>query len=168
MLRLMGAGCIVAGSGAFGFAMAAASRREERQLRQLLGALEFLSCELSYRLTPLPNLCRGAAEGRGGAVSEFFRDLAKELEKQTEPDAQSCVRSIQARMELPASVRRILVELGQTLGRFDLPGQLRGLELSIRETEQALRIIREGAPERRRSWQTLGLCVGAALAILFV
>lgn len=168
MLRLMGAGCIVAGSGAFGFAMAAASRREERQLRQLLGALEFLSCELSYRLTPLPNLCRGAAEGRGGAVAEFFQRLAAELEKQAEPDAQSCVRSIQARMELPTSVRRILWELGQTLGRFDLPGQLRGLELSIRETEQALRIIREGAPERRRSWQTLGLCVGAALAILFV
>ena len=168
MLRLMGAGCIVAGSGAFGFAMAAASRKEERQLRQLLGELEYLSCELSYRLTPLPNLCRGAAEGRGGAVSEFFLALATELERQTEPDVQSCVRSILPRMELPASLRRILGELGQTLGRFDLPGQLRGLELSIRETEQALRIIREGAPERRRSWQTLGLCVGAALAILFV
>ena len=168
MLRLMGAGCIMAGSGAFGFAMAAASRREERQLRQLLGALEFFSCELSYRLTSLPNLCRGAAEGRGGAVAEFFQRLAAELEKQAEPDAQSCVRSILTRMELPASVRRILGELGQTLGRFDLPGQLRGLELAIRETEQALRIIREGAPERRRSWQTLGLCVGAALAILFV
>lgn len=168
MLRLMGAGCILAGSGAFGFAMAAASRREEGQLRQLLGALEYLSCELSYRLTPLPNLCRGAAEGRGGAVAEFFLGLAKELEKQTEPDVQCCVRSVLADMELPASLRQILGELGQTLGRFDLPGQLRGLELSIRQTEQVLRTIHDGAPERRRSWQTLGLCVGAALAILFV
>ena len=168
MLRLMGAGCIVAGGGAFGFAMAAASRREEGQLRQLLGALEYLSCELSYRLTPLPNLCRGAAEGRGGAVYEFFLMLARELERQEEADVQGCVRSILDRMELPASLRRILIELGQTLGRFDLPGQLKGLELGIRETEQALRTIRDGAPERRRSWQTLGLCVGAALAILFV
>ena len=168
MLRLMGAGCIVAGSGAFGFAMAAASRREEKQLRQLLGALENLYCELSYRLTPLPNLCRGAAEGRSGAVSTFFLELARELEKQTEADAQCCVKTVLASLELPPSLGRILSELGQTLGRFDLPGQLRGLELSIRETEQALRTIREGAPERRRSWQTLGLCVGAALAILFV
>lgn len=168
MLRLMGAGCILAGSGAFGFAMAAASRSEERQLRQLLGALEYLSCELSYRLTPLPNLCRGAAEGRGGAVADFCLNLAKELEKQTEPDVQCCVKSVLADMELPALLRSILFELGQTLGRFDLPGQLRGLELSIRQTEQALRTIRDGAPERRRSWQTLGLCVGAALAILLV
>lgn len=168
MLRVMGAGCIVAGSGAFGFAMAAASRREEGQLRALLGALEYLSCELSYRLTPLPGLCRSAAEGRGGAVSEFFLLLAKELENQTEPDVQSCVSSVLAKTSLPSSLGRILGELGQTLGRFDLPGQLRGLELSIRETETALRTLREGAPERRRSWQTLGLCVGAALAILFI
>ena len=168
MLRLMGAGCIVAGSGAFGFAMAAASRKEERQLRQVLGILEYLSCELSYRMTPLPNLCRCAAEGRGGVVSEFFLELARELEMQTEPDAQSCMKSILARTEFPSSLKRILSELGQTLGRFDLPGQLRGLELGIRETEQALRMIRDGAPERRRSWQTLGICVGSALAILFI
>ena len=168
MLRMMGALSIVAGSGAFGFAMAAASRREERQLRELLGALEYLSCELSYRLTPLPNLCRGAAEGRRGAVAEFFLLLASELERQTEPDVRSCVDAVLKKTELPGSVLRILKELGQTLGRFDLPGQLRGLELSIRETEQSLRTVREGAPERRRSWQTLGLCVGAALAILFV
>ena len=168
MLRMMGGLCIVAGSGAFGFAMAAASRREERQLRELLGALEYLSSELSYRLTSLPKLCRGAAEGRGGAVADFCLNLARELEQQTEPDVQSCVKRILGQMEMPATLRRILEELGQTLGRFDLPGQLRGLELSIRETERVLRAIREGAPERRRSWQTLGLCIGAALAILFI
>ena len=54
------------------------------------------------------------------------------------------------------------------MGRFDLPGQLRGLEHAIRSTEEALRTIRDGAEGRRRSWQTLGLCAGAALAILFV
>lgn len=168
MLRVMGAGCILAGSGAFGFAMAAASRREERLLRQLLGILEYLSCELSYRLTPLPNLCRGAAQGRGGEVADFFGKLAGELEKQMEPDVRSCFRTLLAQAELPPVLTRILGELGENLGRFDLPGQLRGLELTIRETEQALRSITEGAAERRRSWQTLGLCVGAALAILFV
>ena len=168
MLRLMGAGCILAGSGAFGFVMAAATRREEQQLRQLLGALEYLSCELCYRLTPLPGLCRGAADERGGAVGDFFQELARELDRQAEPDVQSSVKSLLERTVRPPSVKGILEELGRTLGRFDLPGQLKGLELSIRETERLLRLIRDGAPERRRSWQTLGLCVGAALAILLI
>lgn len=168
MIRMIGACCILTGCGGFGFAMAAASRREEGQLRVLLKALEFMSCELSYRLTPLPNLCRSAVEGERGIVATFFLELAKMLERQTAPDVQVCVFELLNRLEPSKELRRLLSELGATLGRFDLPGQLRGLESAIRSTEEALRRIRDGAAERRRSWQTLGLCAGAAMAILFL
>jgi stage III sporulation protein AB len=113
-------------------------------------------------------LCADASQGKSGTVAAFFLSLARELEKQTEPDVQGCVRKVLTGLPVSASLRYLLGELGQTLGRFDLPGQLRALERSIRETELALRAVREGAPERRRSWQTLGLCIGAALAILFI
>lgn len=168
MIRMIGACCIVAGSGAFGFAMAAANRREERQMALLLNALEYMSCELSYRQTPLPVLCRDAAMGQRGVVPEFFRELARELEKGEAPDVQVCVYEVLQRLEPGPRLRRLLRELGATLGRFDLPGQLRGLEAAIRSTGDALRAFRDGAPERRRSCQTLGLCAGAALAILFL
>lgn len=166
MIRVVGACCIVMGCGGFGFAMAAASRREEAELGRLRAALEYMSCELSYRMTPLAALCRGAANG--GLVGQFLTALAAELEKGTAPDVQVCVYTLLTRMEPPKLLRRQLAELGATLGRFDLPGQLRGLEHAIRSTEEALRTVRDGAEGRRRSWQTLGLCAGAALAILFV
>lgn len=168
MIRILGAGCIVLGSASFGFAMAAGSRREEDQLRLLVRSLEFMSCELSYRLTPLPTLCREASALGRGPVSTFFLDLARLLEQQTSPDAQSCVRTILEGNEISGELRRLLAELGATLGRFDLPGQLRGLDAAIRSAEESLRRVREGAPERRRSYQTLGLCAGAALAILLL
>lgn len=166
MVKLIGAACIVIGCGGFGFSMAAANRREEAELRRLISALEYMSCELSYRMTPLSVLCRNAADG--GVVGRFLRELAAELEQGTAPDVQVCVHSVLNRMELPKVLRRMLSELGATLGRFDLPGQLRGLESGIRASGEALRNIREGAEGRRRCWQTLGLCAGAAMAILFV
>ena len=166
MIRVIGACCIVTGCGGFGFAMAAASRREEAELRRLLAALEFMSCELSYRMTPLAALCQGAANG--GVVGEFLTALAAELEKGTAPDVQVCVYRLLSKMEPSKLLRRQLAEFGATLGRFDLPGQLRGLESAIRSTDEALRTIRDGAEGRRRNWQTLGLCAGASLAILFV
>lgn len=168
MIRLIGACCILTGCGGFGFAMAAASRREEAELRSLLSALEFMSCELSYRMTPLPALCRGAAQGKRGRVATFFLELAKALEQQTAPDVQVCVFELLNVLEPSKALRQLLSELGSTLGRFDLPGQLRGLESAIRSTESALRHIRDGATDRRRSYQTLGLCAGAAMAILFL
>lgn len=168
MIRMIGAGLIVAGSGAFGFAMAAAHRREERQLVVLLKSLEYMSCELNYRQTPLPVLCRDAAMGEKGCVPDFFRELALELEKAEAPDVQVCVWEVLQRVDPAPGLRRLLRELGATLGRFDLPGQLRGLDAAIQSTGDALRAFRDGAPERRRSCQTLGLCAGAALAILFL
>lgn len=166
MIRLIGACCIVTGCGGFGFAMAAANRREEAELVRLITALEYMSCELSYRMTPLAALCRGAANG--GLVGKFLTELAAELERLTAPDVQVCVRTVLDRLQPPKLLRRQLSELGATLGRFDLPGQLRGLEGAIRSAGDDLRRFREGAEGRRRSWQTLGLCAGAALAILFV
>ena len=166
MIRLMGACCIVTGCGSFGFAMAAANRREEAELVRLISALEYMSCELGYRMTPLAALCRGAANG--GLVGRFLTELASELEKGTAPDVQVCVRSVLNRLQVPKLLGRHLGELGTTLGRFDLPGQLRGLEGAIRTAGDSLRRFREGAEGRRRSWQALGLCAGAAIAILFV
>ena len=168
MIRMIGACCVVAGSGAFGFAMATAHRREERQLSILLKSLEYMSCELNYRQTPLPVLCRDAAMGEKGCVPDFFRELARELEKGDAPDVQVCVWEVLQRLEPAPNLRRHLRELGATLGRFDMPGQLRGLEAAIKSVGDSLRAFRDGAPERRRSFQTLGLCAGAALAILFL
>ena len=79
MIRLIGACCIVTGCGGFGFAMAAANRREEAELVRLITALEYMSCELSYRMTPLAPLCRGAADE--GLVGKFLTELAAELER---------------------------------------------------------------------------------------
>lgn len=168
MVRILGACCIFAGCGSFGFAMAAASRREETELRRLITALEFMSCELSYRMTPLSTLCRRAAQDSGGTVRYFLTELAGELERQEAPDVQSCVRELLVKLPPAKHLNRQLRELGATLGRFDLPGQLRGLEGAIRSAEETLRSLREGASDRRRSYQTLGLCAGAAMAILFL
>ena len=69
--------------------------------------------------------------------------------------------------DLPACLRRPLRQLGQTLGCFDLPGQLQGLK-SVQEIcrrEQAR--LEQNRDARLRSYQTLGLGAGAALVILF-
>lgn len=168
MVRVLGAVLIAAGCGGFGFAMAAANRREEAELVRLIAALEFMSCELSYRMTPLSVLCRRAAQDSGGVVRDFLAGLAQALEGQREPEVRDCAAMLLDTLQPPKLLDRQLRELGMTLGQFDLPGQLRGLEAAIRSAQEALRAHRDGAADRRRSCQTLGLCAGAAMAILFL
>lgn len=167
--KWIGAVLVVIGCGGVGFSVAANHRREEGMLRQLLDILRFMECELQYRLTPLPELCRQAGMEAQGTLRVILLAFVRELESQIAPDAASCMRTAAGSVgDIPGSVRTILLQLGQTLGRFDLPGQLQGLEAAKEACRSSLDTLGKNRDERLRGYQTLGLCAGAALVILFI
>lgn len=168
-LQWIGAILIIAGCGGVGFGMALNYRREENALRQLLQVLEMFCCELDYRMTPLPELFRKAIQATSGHLSKFFEALTRELEKQSDPDASRCVGAVlRNSRDLPASVFFALADLGRNLGEYDLQGQLVGIRAVARACQRQLEVLESNRPQRIRSFQTLGLCAGAALAILLL
>lgn len=167
--KWIGAILVMIGCGGAGFSMAAAYKREERTLRSLIGALDYMACELQFRLTPLPELCRQAGRECRGIVGGVLTDLAREMENQITPDADSCMYAALSRTEnLPKVAGEALRMLGTSLGRFDLQGQLQGLEQVRSFCRRELDRMAADRDLRVRSYQTLGVCAGAALAILFV
>lgn len=168
--KWIGAFLVVAGCGSFGFSLAAAHRREIHLLQQLLASLQYMRSELKYRLTPLPELCRQAGREGSGILRSVFYSLALALESQLSPDVAGCMNSTiqQYRDQLPGSMRRLLFRLGKSLGRFDLPGQLRGLEAISNACQEELSALKQNRDLRTRNYQTLALCAGIALVILFI
>ena len=167
--KWIGAILILGSCSGWGFSIAAGKRREELLLRQLMGILQFMEAELQYRLTALPDLCRMAAGESRGLLQKVFVNLYRELNWQKMPDAGSCMyAAIQKTGEIPARVRRPLVQLGHSLGRFDLPGQLDGIRCVRKRCEESLENIQKHGEERLRSYRTLGVCAGAALAIMLL
>lgn len=168
-IKWIGALLVIMGCGGVGFTMAASYRREERSLRMLLRALEYMTCELQFRLTPLPELCRQAGRECGGPAGQVLTALSKELESQISPDVDSCMYAALSKLEgVPHSTAEALGLLGKCLGRFDLNGQLQGLEQVRAHCRRELTALESGRDQRIRGYQTLGVCAGAALAILFV
>lgn len=166
--KWIGAVFIIVSCGCFGYAIASGYRRRERLLRQLLSILENMESELQYRLTPLPELARKTARETSGVLRDVFSNLARELDWQSEADAAGCMGAAMDKChDLPPVLRRPLRQLGQTLGRYDLPGQVRGLEAVQDTCRRELLRLERGRDVRLRSYQTLGLCAGAALVILF-
>ena len=160
---------IILGCGGFGFTLAANHRREETCIRQLLAALDYMGCELQYRMTPLPDLCRCAAAQCKGLIGQVLRGISEELDRQISPDAESCMHAAIARLDpIPETTRKNLKLLGATLGRFDLPGQLDGIRCVRKRCEESLESIQKHGEERLRSYRTLGVCAGAALAIMLL
>jgi stage III sporulation protein AB len=167
--KWIGAILIIAGCGAIGFSLAASHRREERTLRQFLSLLDYMECELQYHLTPLPELCRQASEQNQGIAGKWMLTLSQELAAQISPDVKSCViASLIAHPEMPKHTRDAMLLFGSTLGRFGISGQVQELEAVRDFCRRELDMLGENRDLRLRGYQTLGLCAGAALAILFV
>ena len=167
--KWVGALLVLISCGGFGFSIAHGYRQRERLLYQLLAALGMIASELEYRLTPLPELARRAAKDTSGVLRDVFLNLVRELDWQAEPDAESCIYAAMEKChDLPLCLRRPLRILGQTLGRFDLPGQLQGLNAAQDACRREIARLEQNRDARLRSYQTLGLCAGAALVILLV
>lgn len=169
MMKLFGALMILLGCGGVGFSMVAGYRRQEHSLRQLIRALEYMECELQYRMTPLPELCNHVSQVCTGCIRSILQELSNELASQITPNATTCMHAVVSRAEgLSETLQRCLTDLGDSLGHFDLCGQLQGLSSIKKNAEFDLDKLRQNHDVRVRSYQTLGLCAGAALAVLFL
>ena len=167
--KLIGGFLVVLCCGGFGFGICAACKHEEWMLRQLASALDFMLCELQYRLTPLPELCRQAGLHGKGVIGQIFCAFGEELENCLNSNVDTCMEQILHNNErLPRQLRENLELLGTSLGRFDLDGQVEGLERVRQQCRHDIAQLSADKQQRFRSYQTLGLCAGAALVILFI
>ena len=167
--KLIGAVCIFTVCAGSGFAMAYRLVYEEKTMRQLVLALDFMECELQCRLTQLPVLCRKTSRECTGVLAKFFQQLAIQLESQVAPDVKCCVSAVLGQLtELPSSTQAALEQLGISLGRFDLQGQLSGFEAVKKTCIRTLDGLEKSRDIRVKGYKTLGICAGAALVILFI
>lgn len=167
-VKWIGAVLIISACGGFGFLLAFSHRKEERFLRSLIGALDFMASELHFRETPLPELCQRAAGECIGEIGFVFSRLAEALNQSTSPDVSSCMDTALSGMDLPMTSVQNFRLLGVSLGRFNLEGQMKSLEAVREKCREDLRSFTDNREQRLRNYQTLSLCAGAALAILLV
>ena len=149
--------------------MAVSYRNAIKDLRSLVAVADYMECELNCRLTPLAPLCRGAAMTCGGTLSALLLDFATELEAQIAPEPGQCMAaSLGKQPMLSGQAVGLLRDLGSCFGKFDLPGQLKELDGIRQRAKDALSQLEQNKDTRVRSYQTLGICAGAALAILLL
>ena len=169
MVRTLGAILIILSCGGFGISLAAAHKAQERAVGELMSALEFMECELQYRCPALPELCAKTAMQCKGTIRSLFKAISINLESQQSYDAESCMSAVLNMFtDLPDIVMKVCVSLAGVLGKFSLDGQMKGFRSVKTECIQTLEELQSHKDARIRSYQTVGVCAGAAVAILFI
>lgn len=168
MLRLAGALMVAGGMSTLGFLAAGGLGRRVRALRALAGALELMERELSFRLTPMPELLEGLAKRAPPPADGLFARCRAGLADLGERSLGELWREGLAEFPLKGDERLLLEGLGEVLGRYDGEGQ----RSALREARSALEGMLEEAQAERvrlgRVYQVTGTAAGAALAILLL
>lgn len=157
---------IVIGAGSAGIGKAVRFFREMQQLRDISAALELLKCEMNYTMLPVAKVCRLSAAGVHGGVNSFLLTYAQALEDNF-PRTKAAQKAAE-NLSLPNDAMMAVLELFGSLGRYDLEGENRLLDLTQQRLRTAiLRYEKEKKP-LAKGYAALGICTGLALAIVLV
>ena len=169
MLKIIGVSLILCGAGGFGVAKAMQFYRQLRQLRDCVSALEILKCELNYTLMPLPRICRETASRVKAPVAQLLSLYANKLDNEL-PRTKAAAQAIEETrgLTLPSDAQLALLELLEGLGRYDLDGENRLLQMTTHRLNAALERIEKEKKPLAKGYAALGLCTGLALVILLV
>lgn len=167
--KWIGAFCIFVACASVGFSIAYRQTRELKMIEQWLRIIDRAEKEISYHLRAVPDLFRIISYEEKGLLGRLFLRTAIEMENQIQPNASLCLNIALADFDgLPKCILDQLMLFGAELGRYDLESQLKGFARirSIGEEKRVLML--QNYSKRIRGYQTLGLCAGAALVIMFI
>ena len=170
MLRLAGAVLLAAGPALIGFHAAGRLARRPRLLRELIAALEQMEREISFRLTPLPELFLRLAEEYSGPVGTLFGCCVRDMDDLGQRSLSQIWRQAlgEASLDLDGRGLRALEELGEVLGRYDGDGLQGALRQACGELTAAAEEAERERDQKGRMDQVLGLTSGAFLVILLI
>ena len=169
MVRILGSCLIITSCGSFGWMITRALQNDIFALKNFISAIEYMECELRYRMTPLPKLCLEASAATNGVTSRLFHDLCVELESCAVSKVLGCMEEVlRKNPDVSEMMSRLWLNLGKTMGLFDLEGQAHMLASLRREAEGLLRTCEEGHLMKSRSYKTIALCAGAAIVVLLL
>lgn len=166
-MKLAGVIFILASAWSVGCRFSSAMRSRCELVKRFMDALQILRNELSFLGTPLSDAFRAVAASSVGYWGQVFEDMASRMERERwltpATAAEEAVASIK---DEPAS--HIMVELAAKLGSYDLEAQLCGIDCALDTARSLLRELEEEKKIRSKTYKTLSICTGAAIAILLI
>lgn len=170
MLKTIGVILVTVSAGSVGFGFAASVHRQRCQLQALIAALTDMRNEIEYRLTPLPELFLSRQLPEKEIEKLFHRcgELLSQDRMLPPSTALHAALRHTGGLQLSEDTVRTLLSLGVGLGKMDVCGQCRALELACVRLEQQLQELDQNRKARCSSYRTLGICAGLAFAVILL
>ncbi|NEW06221.1 stage III sporulation protein AB [Paenibacillus sp. SYP-B3998] len=170
MLKFVGAVLIIGAAALLGFLQAAHYARRPKQIRLLISALQRMETEIIYALTPLPEAFASLSKQISEPLSSLFRLTSERLIASvgisTREIWQQTVKDVWKRTSMKQVEQEVVLQLGSVLGLTDRGDQVKHLRLAVSQLQAEETESRDEQRRYEKMWKSLGVLIGALIAIL--
>ena len=171
MMRLIGAILLISGTAAWGMAGVMRLRGRARSLNALTSALEIMKSEICDRLTPLPELfelLQNEATPPAGLLFRNAGDKLSELGTRSLPAIWREAVAETPELLLTPSEELVLLELGLSLGRYDVEEQRRAFSYALRRLDALTKKAENERDSNAKIHAFLGVAAGVFAIIILL
>jgi stage III sporulation protein AB len=170
MVKFIGAVFIIIAAALFGFIQALHYARRPRQIRGLIGALQRMETEMTYALTPLPELLASLAKQTVEPMADLYRKISEQLfgtsGLSTREIWQREVKETWKGTSMKLPEQEVMLQLGHVLGLSDRSDQVKHLRLAVSQLQAEEADAREDQRKYEKMWKSLGVLIGGLIVIL--
>lgn len=164
-MRVAGMIFIVLSAGSVGFQMASNLKKRCMLMQQILISLQVMKNEIVVCRTPLPRVFALMAASVQEPLSLVYSCIAKDMDRNRWVTPYEAVCTALLGFS-EATVGDVLLPLAQTLGKYDLDAQTIGIDKAVFDAQAILHTLEDERRLKSRTYRTLGICTGLAVAIL--
>lgn len=170
-MKIVGVIFVIISAGSVGIRLAYAVRQRCTMIGQLIIALQLMKSELATHGTPLPETFGMIAAATSGSVAAYFSSAAKNMNSKhwlSPMDGLGMAENQLKELQPEDPVGQILHDLSSGLGKFNLENHLESIESALVRLNLIYHNAEQEKIARCRTYKTLGLCAGIALAIILI
>jgi stage III sporulation protein AB len=170
VLKFIGAVFIIFAATLFGMLQARHYARRPKQIRGLIGALQRMETEMTYALTPLPELLSSLAKQTAEPLADLYRKISEQLTGSsgisTREIWQQEVMMTWKGTSMKLPEQEVMLQLGHVLGLSDRSDQVKHLRLAVSQLQAEEADAREDQRRYEKMWKSLGVLIGGLIVIL--
>lgn len=172
MLRLLGAVLIIGAGSALGMSAKQKLSRHIAAIASMIDALDYVTAELSYQQTPLPDIISQLADGQDRIAAKLFGEIRNRMQQKGGLSLsfhwQSSVRDLSSELGLDQQDTEALTQCAVYLGRYQLEQQLVGLKHTRAKLERAQMEACEQFRKQGNLYRTCGLALGIMTVLVLL
>lgn len=171
MLKWIGIILVIGGAAAVGIRAVGQLSTRVRLIRQLIGDLGYMRSEISFNLTPMPELVERLEERSAREGKSFYQTLRTGLARLGDDsfaDIWKAAVTSALGPHLKNEELTVLISIGGVLGRYDSEEQVRSIEYACERLQTYLKSAETERSEQGKVYGAVSVLSGIAAIVILI